>query len=105
MTYGSSQPRDLIQASTVTYATDAAMPDPLTWYAAWESNTHLQSDLSCCSLILNPLCHSTAGSPCTMLNRNGEKGHLYLVSDIWGSLQPFTVRWDVSYGLLKDALY
>ena len=30
MAYGSSQARDLIQATAVTYATPAAKPDPLT---------------------------------------------------------------------------
>ena len=56
--YGSSHARDWIQAATVTYAPAVATPDPLTHCAGQGSNWHFCSNPSCCSLILNPLCHS-----------------------------------------------
>ena len=52
MAYGSSQARDWIWASAAIYATSKAMPDPLTHCTGTRINP------SCCSQILNPLCHS-----------------------------------------------
>ena len=56
--YGSSSARDWIQATTVTYATAGAMPDPLTIYTGQVLNLHLHCNLSHCSWIFNPLNHS-----------------------------------------------
>ena len=50
--YGSPQTRDRFQATAVTYATPAVMPDALTHCVGPGINLHL------CSWILNPLCHS-----------------------------------------------
>ena len=58
MAYESSQVRDWIWATAVTYATAAAMPDPLTYCTRPGIEPHLHSSLRCCSQILNPPCHS-----------------------------------------------
>lgn len=51
-TYGSVWARDGIQAAV------PAMPDPLPPCTGWGLNPCLQGDLSHCSWIFNPLCHS-----------------------------------------------
>ena len=55
--YGSSEARDWIWATATTYATAAAMQDPLTHDARPGSNWHLHSDQAA-SQILNPLSYS-----------------------------------------------
>ena len=46
-----------------TYTTAVAMPDPLTTALGQRLNFHLLSNLSWCSWILNPLCHSRNSDP------------------------------------------
>ena len=45
-------------SAAATYAAVTAMSDPLTHCFGWWLNPNFCSDLSCCSGILNPLCHS-----------------------------------------------
>ena len=59
--YGNSWARDWIQATAVTYTTSATTTDPLTTAQGWWSSLHLQSDMSCCSWILNTL-HQSGNS-------------------------------------------
>ena len=56
MAYGSSQARDWIWATAMTYTAAAANSDPLTHCLRW--NLLLHSNPSCCNQVLNPLCHS-----------------------------------------------
>ena len=51
--YGSFPARDWIQAAAVNLWCTLANPDGL----GWGLNVHLKSNWSCCSWILNPLCH------------------------------------------------
>ena len=55
--YWSTQAREWIQATAVTYATAAAMPDPSIYCTKPEIETMPHSDLSQGSQILNPMGH------------------------------------------------
>ena len=58
MAYGSSQARDPIPATAMTYTTAVAMLDPKPTAPGQGLNLCLHSNPSHFSWILNPLCHS-----------------------------------------------